>query len=83
MDFGKAVRRRMSGQLRNRYRVAPYAGLGIVLAAKQHGVVREARPIVENMMNAGFYLSREVVETALRRVGEQLAWSGTGKVTDC
>jgi predicted nucleic acid-binding protein len=44
--------------------------LGIVLVAKRRGVVREARPIIEDMMDAGLYLSREVVEAALRRVGE-------------
>jgi predicted nucleic acid-binding protein len=44
--------------------------LGIVLVAKQGGVVREARPIIEDMMGPGLYLSREVVEAALRRVGE-------------
>jgi predicted nucleic acid-binding protein len=44
--------------------------LGIVLVAKQRGVVREVRSIVEDMMNAGLCLSRDVVETALRGVGE-------------
>ncbi len=44
--------------------------LGIVLAAKQRGVIPKARPIIEDMMAAGLYLSRKVLEVALRRVGE-------------
>ena len=44
--------------------------LGIVLVAKQRGVVHEAKPIIEDMMDAGLSLSREVVDAALRRVGE-------------
>lgn len=44
--------------------------LGIVLAAKQCGLIPQARPILEDMMSAGLYLSRMVLEQALRRVGE-------------
>ncbi len=44
--------------------------LGIVLAAKQRGLIPLARPVIEDMMRAGLYLSRKVLEKALRRVGE-------------
>jgi predicted nucleic acid-binding protein len=44
--------------------------LGIVLAAKQRGLIPKARPVIEDMMRAGLYLSRRVLEQALRRVGE-------------
>lgn len=44
--------------------------LGIVLTAKKRGLIPEARPIIEDMMNAGLYLSRKVLDRALRRVGE-------------
>lgn len=44
--------------------------LGIVLAAKQCGLIPKARPVIEDMMRAGLYLSRRVLEQALRRVGE-------------
>lgn len=44
--------------------------LGIVLAAKQRGQIPKARPIIEDLMTAGLYLSRRVLEQALRRVGE-------------
>lgn len=43
--------------------------LGIVLAAKQRGLIAAARPVIEDMMSAGLYLSRRVLEHALRRVG--------------
>lgn len=44
--------------------------LGIVLAAKQRGLIPQARPVIEDMMRAGLYLSRRVLEQALQRVGE-------------
>ncbi len=44
--------------------------LGIVLIAKKRGLVTKARPIIEEMMSTGLYLSRKVVDEALRRVGE-------------
>lgn len=44
--------------------------LGIVLAAKQRGLIPKARPVIEDMMTAGLYLSRKVLDQALQRVGE-------------
>ena len=44
--------------------------LGIVLVAKRRGAIPKARPIIEDMMGAGLYLSKKVVEAALSRVGE-------------
>jgi len=44
--------------------------LGIVLAAKQRGLIPKARPVIEDMMNAGLYLSRKVLDLALQRVDE-------------
>lgn len=44
--------------------------LGIVLTAKQRGVIPKARPVIEDMMRTGLYLSRKVLDKALRRVGE-------------
>lgn len=44
--------------------------LGIVLVAKQRGLITTARPVIEDMMTTGLYLSRKVVDEALRRVGE-------------
>ncbi len=44
--------------------------LGIVLVAKKRGLIPKARPIIEAMMTAGLYLSRKVVDEALKRIGE-------------
>ena len=44
--------------------------LGLVLSAKQRGVIPAARPIIEDMMNSGLYLSKQVLNQALARVGE-------------
>ena len=43
--------------------------LGLVLVAKQRGVIPKARPVIEDMMQAGLYLSRKILDKALRRVG--------------
>jgi predicted nucleic acid-binding protein len=44
--------------------------LGIVPAARQRGQIPSARPVIEDLMVAGLYLSRRVLDQALRRVGE-------------
>ena len=44
--------------------------LGIVLNAKYRGHIPKARPVIEDMMRAGLYLSKPVLEQALRRVDE-------------
>lgn len=44
--------------------------LGIVLIAKKRCLIPKARPVIEDMMTKGLYLSRKVVDEALRRVGE-------------
>ena len=44
--------------------------LGLVLVAKQRGVVPAARPILDTLRRAGMYLSDAVRERALAAVGE-------------
>ena len=44
--------------------------LGIVLAAKQRGIIPAAKPVIEDMMQAGLYLSKPILQQALWRVGE-------------
>ena len=44
--------------------------LGIVLAAKQRGLIPQARPILEDLLSNGLYLSQNILQTALKRVGE-------------
>lgn len=44
--------------------------LGLVLLAKQRGRFPAARPVLESMRQAGMYLSTNVLERALKTVGE-------------
>lgn len=44
--------------------------LGIVLAAKQRGLIPLARPLVERMRQSGMHLSDSVMNSALAVVGE-------------
>jgi predicted nucleic acid-binding protein len=44
--------------------------LGIVITAKQRGVIPEARPILEQLRLCGMYLSERVINQALALVGE-------------
>jgi predicted nucleic acid-binding protein len=44
--------------------------LGIVLEAKRRGVIRQARPVLEELIASGLYLRRHVLDEALKRVGE-------------
>lgn len=44
--------------------------LGIVLLAKRRGIIPAARSVMEDLLRGGLYLSRNVLDEALRRVGE-------------
>lgn len=44
--------------------------LGLVLVAKQRGVIPLARPVLERLRLTGMYLSRTVMDQALAKVGE-------------
>ena len=44
--------------------------LGIVLLAKQRGLISQARPVLDDMLRVGLSLSRHVLDDALRRTGE-------------
>ena len=44
--------------------------LGLVLTAKRRGVIPMARPVVEQLRQAGMYLSERIVQQALALVGE-------------
>ena len=45
--------------------------LGVVLLAKQRGIIPSAADIVAQLRNAGLYLSPEVIGDALSLVGER------------
>jgi len=44
--------------------------LGIALLAKRRGVIPSARALVEDLLQAGLYLSEPLIEQALQLVGE-------------
>jgi predicted nucleic acid-binding protein len=44
--------------------------LGLVLLAKQEGLIPAARPVIERLRRSGMYLSDEIIREALARVGE-------------
>lgn len=44
--------------------------LGLILVAKQRGVIAAARPVVEAVRRTGLYLSERVIAAALAEVGE-------------
>ena len=44
--------------------------LGIVLLAKQRGAIPAARPVIDDLLKAGMYLSRSVLDGALALIGE-------------
>ncbi len=44
--------------------------VGIVLRAKRQGMIRLARPILQDLIAGGMYLSKAVAEQALALVGE-------------
>ncbi len=44
--------------------------LGIILVSKKRGLITEARPVIEEFIKTGLYLSRQIVDEALKRVGE-------------
>ncbi len=44
--------------------------LGIILTAKKRGLIPEARPVLEELIHCGLYLSKTIVDESLKRVGE-------------
>jgi predicted nucleic acid-binding protein len=44
--------------------------LGMILVAKKRGLITKARPVIEELINAGLYLSRQILDEALKRVDE-------------
>lgn len=49
----------------------PHQGtLGVVIAAKAHGLITAARPVVEQLRQQGMYLSDQMMNQALAQIGE-------------
>ena len=52
--------------------------LGVVLAAKQRGLIPEARPVFDELIRAGLLVERALVQGALRLVGVPHGGPGEG-----
>lgn len=50
--------------------IAVQGTLGLLLVAKRSGLIAEVRPLIHTLRQAGFYMSDEVVQRALRAAGE-------------
>ena len=50
--------------------IAVRGTLGLVLTAKQRGVISEARPVLEQLRLSGMYLSERLMNQVLMSVGE-------------
>jgi len=44
--------------------------LGLLLAAKQRGLITEVKPLVERLLHLGFYASEDLVQLVLNMAGE-------------
>jgi len=44
--------------------------LGLMLVAKQLGLIPEVRPLIDQLRQAGFYMSQKLAERVLRAAGE-------------
>ncbi len=44
--------------------------LGLMLVAKQLGLIAEVRPVIDRLRQAGFYMSQNLAERVLRAAGE-------------
>lgn len=53
------------------WRGLSYVGLiGVVLEAKRRGYIEQARPLLQSLQNAGYFLSERLLDKALATVGE-------------
>ncbi len=44
--------------------------LGIIMRAKQQGLIPQARPLIENLCNSGSFLSDKLIQEVLHKLGE-------------
>jgi predicted nucleic acid-binding protein len=50
--------------------IATQGTLGMLLVAKQSGMIPEVRPLIHALRQAGFYMSDKLVQRVLRAAGE-------------
>ena len=44
--------------------------LGLILVAKQLGMIAKMRPLLDSLKQAGFYMSNSLAEFVLKQAGE-------------
>jgi len=44
--------------------------LGVILKAKSEGIIPQVKPIVDEMLRQGFYISPKIIETVLKTANE-------------
>lgn len=54
----------------DRLEIARIGTLGAVVRARQQGLIRAARPVVESLVRSGMYISSSALDAALRVIGE-------------
>lgn len=52
------------------YSVPLVGTLGVILRARQSGLIPAARPLIEQLIKSGSYLSEDLIRQALLKVGE-------------
>ena len=62
------------------WRGLSYVGLiGVVLEAKRLGYIEQAKPVLQSLQSAGYFLSERLLDKALAAVGEARIQSTTGR----
>jgi len=56
--------------LAKKLRLQVIGTLGVIALAKYMGLIREVKPIISELMESGFWLSRKILEEILRELGE-------------
>lgn len=54
----------------NSFAVPITGTLGIIVRAKQQGLIPVARPLIENLRSAGSFLSEQLIQQVLENIGE-------------
>jgi predicted nucleic acid-binding protein len=51
-------------------KLRPIGSLGILAKCKYAGVIREAKPLVRNLQDAGIFYAKDLIEGFLHKIGE-------------
>lgn len=57
-------------RLAMRHHIVVIGSLGMLAMAKQQGIIPEVRPIIEELLASGYWISREIIDNFSQLVGE-------------